>query len=636
LVIALAAALVVILVVAGYLGFQAFRNRDDGTTTAQDYVAALNAQAASLADANSTASDGGASDAGSAASDGKTASLPSADATAYEQVIGPLVEDGAVPTVTLQDVSGEDDSRTLSLAWSWEVPGLDDAWTYTTEATMSRDAGEWSVDFAPTLVEGSLQEGQNLDLHVTEPELGSITDRNGTQIFGETDVLVLGIDADNYEKSVENYGDEAFVPALTIRASAVDDYDLAAAKEIPGYLAQETTRPLAVEKTYAPGVLGSVSEASAEDVENSGGEIHAGDYVASGGVAAARSDQLLGTPGVAVQAVDPEAEDDEEGHRDLVGQESVNGTEVQTTLDDDLQRMATDSISDTDAASAVVIMQPSTGDVLASALGPTGQEYPVGLVGQYAPGSTFKTVTALSLLREGDTPDSELQCPETANVGGQVFKNADSMDSSLFGTMTLADAIAHSCNTAMLLQYDRVEQSELVSAAETLGFGQDAPEGLESAFMGSVNPDDEGTQHAADMMGQGNDLASPLTMTTALSSVVAGETVHPRILADDDSAAPEVSEPLTDDEAETLQSLLRGVVTDGSLDDFADLPGDPVIGKTGTAEWVNEDGELKLHSWVIVAQGDLAVAVFVEDGSYGSVTAGPIALDVLEGAANQE
>jgi cell division protein FtsI/penicillin-binding protein 2 len=138
------------------------------------------------------------------------------------------------------------------------------------------------------------------------------------------------------------------------------------------------------------------------------------------------------------------------------------------------------------------------------------------------------------------------------------------------------------------------------------------------------------------MMGQGNDLASPLTMTTALSSVVAGETVHPRILADDDSAAPEVSEPLTDDEAETLQSLLRGVVTDGSLDDFADLPGDPVIGKTGTAEWVNEDGELKLHSWVIVAQGDLAVAVFVEDGSYGSVTAGPIALDVLEGAANQE
>ena len=80
-----------------------------------------------------------------------------------------------------------------------------------------------------------------------------------------------------------------------------------------------------------------------------------------------------------------------------------------------------------------------------------------------------------------------------------------------------------------------------------------------------------------------------------------------------------------------MQEMLRGVVTDGSLGAFADLPGEPVIGKTGTAEWTSEDGELKLHSWVIVAQGDLVVAAFVEDGSYGSVTAGPIAREVLEG-----
>ncbi len=56
-----------------------------------------------------------------------------------------------------------------------------------------------------------------------------------------------------------------------------------------------------------------------------------------------------------------------------------------------------------------------------------------------------------------------------------------------------------------------------------------------------------------------------------------------------------------------------------------------MIGKTGTAEYTNEEGELALHSWVIVAQGDLVVAAFVEDGSYGSVTAGPIAREVLAG-----
>lgn len=59
-------------------------------------------------------------------------------------------------------------------------------------------------------------------------------------------------------------------------------------------------------------------------------------------------------------------------------------------------------------------------------------------------------------------------------------------------------------------------------------------------------------------------------------------------------------------------------------------PGGEVIGKTGTAEWVNDQGELRLHSWVMVAQDDIVVAVFVEDGSYGSRTAGPIAHAMLE------
>lgn len=43
-----------------------------------------------------------------------------------------------------------------------------------------------------------------------------------------------------------------------------------------------------------------------------------------------------------------------------------------------------------------------------------------------------------------------------------------------------------------------------------------------------------------------------------------------------------------------------------------------------------DKGELKLHSWVIVAQGDVAVTGFVEDGGYDATTAGPIAKEVLE------
>ncbi len=564
------------------------------------------------------------------------------------EVLGALRDTGATAEVALADAGeAQDGTRTATYDWTWTLPDDAGTWEYTTTATLTKGEDGWAPQLTPAALGPELEDGETLAVRAVDPELGTITDRDGTQLYGPRDVKVLGLDksqlaadqldssardlaaalgtdADRYAESVAGAGEEAFVPALTIRVSDEGEYDLARAGQVPGFHALEEQRPLAVERDYAPGVLGSLREATAEDVESSGGEIQAGDQVATGGVLAAEQDAILGTSGLEIVATGGEQE------RPLHEVDPVAGTTVRTTLDDDLQRRATAAIADEDSPSAVIALSASTGDVLAAALGPTGQSYPVGLVGQYAPGSTFKAVTALSLLRAGVTPDTELQCPETASVAGRSFKNADSMDPSLFGTMPLRSVIAHSCNTALLLQHETVSQAELADAATTLGIGQEAPAGLD-AFMGSIDPADEGVEHAAAMMGQGRVLTSPLAMATVLASVQNGATVTPRILADSEPAAPEVPTPLTEDEAAQMQEMLRGVVTDGSLDDFADLPGEPVIGKTGTAEYTNEEGELALHSWVIVAQGDLVVAAFVEDGSYGSVTAGPIAREVLAG-----
>ena len=564
------------------------------------------------------------------------------------EVLGALRDTGATAEVALADAGdAEDGTRTATYDWTWTLPDDAGTWEYSTTATLTKGEDGWAPQLTPAALGPELEDGETLAVRSVDAELGTITDHDGAQLYGPRDVKVLGLDksqlaadqvdssardlaaalgtdADRYAESVAGAGEEAFVPALTIRVSDEGEYDLARAGQVPGFHALEEQRPLAVERDYAPGVLGSLREATAEDVEASDGEIQAGDQVATGGVIAAEQDAILGTSGLEIVATGGEQE------RPLHEVDPVAGTTVRTTLDDDLQRRATAAIADEDSPSAVIALSASTGDVLAAALGPTGQSYPVGLVGQYAPGSTFKTVTALSLLRAGVTPDTELQCPETASVAGRSFKNADSMDPSLFGTMPLRSVIAHSCNTALLLQHETVSQADLADAATTLGIGQEAPAGLD-AFMGSIDPADEGVEHAAAMMGQGRVLTSPLAMATVLASVQNGATVTPRILADSEPAAPEVPTPLTEDEAAQMQEMLRGVVTDGSLDDFADLPGEPVIGKTGTAEYTNEEGELALHSWVIVAQGDLVVAAFVEDGSYGSVTAGPIAREVLAG-----
>jgi cell division protein FtsI/penicillin-binding protein 2 len=125
------------------------------------------------------------------------------------------------------------------------------------------------------------------------------------------------------------------------------------------------------------------------------------------------------------------------------------------------------------------------------------------------------------------------------------------------------------------------------------------------------------------MIGQGKVLASPLVMATVIASAQAGRTVVPTLVKGIESPVPPQAQPLTGGEARSLRSLLRGVVTSGSGRLLLDLPGPPVIAKTGTAEF-DKGGKRLTHAWMLAAHGDLAVAVFVDVGSSGSGTAGPI------------
>jgi len=64
------------------------------------------------------------------------------------------------------------------------------------------------------------------------------------------------------------------------------------------------------------------------------------------------------------------------------------------------------------------------------------------------------------------------------------------------------------------------------------------------------------------------------------------------------------------------------------------VPGDPVHGKTGTAEFGTEDPP-RSHAWFIGFQGDLAFACFVEGGEFGGDTAAPIVARFLTRLAGQ-
>ncbi len=159
---------------------------------------------------------------------------------------------------------------------------------------------------------------------------------------------------------------------------------------------------------------------------------------------------------------------------------AAQGDTLVTSIDARVQRLAETSLAQQIADSrakgkratsgAVVVMDPNTGRVIASASYPTydPQQFIGGIsradyaaltapsanapllgratAGQYAPGSTFKLITASSLLTHHEISlDGSYPCPGSLSIDGRVKTN---YDSEAFGfPLSLRDALGYSCDT---------------------------------------------------------------------------------------------------------------------------------------------------------------------------------------------
>jgi cell division protein FtsI/penicillin-binding protein 2 len=565
---------------------------------------------------------------------GFTDATPADVTKAYAEVVDQMGD--LEPSVTAGQVEESGDTATAPLTWSWPVAG--EKWSYDTEALLTRVDDEWQVGWDPALIEPSLGEAVTLDLTPVAAARGEILGAGGTRLVTDRAVVRFGIDrsqvpakragqaarrlaalvdidAAAYAKRVVAAGEQAFVEAIVYRRGEVPDA-MAAYDAIPGALALADEVPLAPTREFAAPILGTVGEVTAEMVEDSPETYQPGDQAGLSGLQARYDDRLQGTDGAVVDAVGSDGKE-----RELFRVDPVQGKPLKLTLDARLQQEAERLLDGVDSGSAVVALRPSTGAILAAANGPGNDGYNLATFGQLAPGSTFKSVTSLALLRAGLTPDTPVPCTATISVDGKSFKNYSDYPSGGLGRIPLRTALANSCNTAFISQAGELGDQDLFDAAASLGLGLDHDLGF-PAYFGNVEPPATPTEEAADLIGQGKILASPMVMATVIASVQAGSLVIPGLLSSVDVEAPDV-EPLTGGEAAALRSMLRGVVTSGSGSLLADVPGPPVIAKTGTAEFESE-GRVLTHAWMIAAQGDLAVAVFVDRGESGSRTAGPI------------
>ena len=333
------------------------------------------------------------------------------------------------------------------------------------------------------------------------------------------------------------------------------------------------------------------------------------------------------------------------------------GNSVALTVDMDIQSTAGNLLGS--AKGAIVVMEPSTGRVLALQAYPDFNPNTVAnqweilrdhadspLVnratqGIYPPGSTFKTVTALAAMEHlSGWQNFTVECTGEAYFEDKVIH---CYNNKAHGAVDMKAAMAASCNCYFAALAEQIGAGDLAKTMRQVGMDKVSHFELETSrnniFLEKGATESELVETA---IGQGRTGVTPLYMAM-LASAIANEglMMQPYIVdhvvyPDGGIGKQQVPEKLMEicsaDEAAVLKDMMTEVVTSGT-GTAAAVSGVTVAGKTGTAE--NATGND--HSWFIgfapAEDPKVAVAVLIENSNYGSAT--PIAGQMIRAALNE-
>ncbi|MGH6655469.1 MAG: penicillin-binding transpeptidase domain-containing protein [Actinocrinis sp.] len=359
--------------------------------------------------------------------------------------------------------------------------------------------------------------------------------------------------------------------------------------------------------------LGTIPAVANKVVDRNGAEITSSNAPSLRGIVSALKKSAPpsdGTPGQEVQITDAKGA---KVSKVAKISDPVSTGAVKTTIDLHAQAAAQTAVQRAPNSSMVVI-QPSTGDILAVANNPANG-LDTAMVGKYAPGSTFKTVTTALVLNKGVIKNlgQTWDCPKVLNADGITLHNSEQEGGA--GQSFLWD-FAQSCNNAFSRFGGSVSRSELVTTAhDYFGFNQPWDVGLGLPTVYGNVPNTSANSLAEELVGQDRITASPLMMASVAATVAAGSFKQPILVP---GTAQVTATALPSGTDKNLKTLMRAVVTNGTLATaFSGLSG--AYGKTGTAEVQGKTA----NSWTIAFKGDYAVGALAVGGNYGASTAGP-------------
>jgi peptidoglycan glycosyltransferase len=369
-----------------------------------------------------------------------------------------------------------------------------------------------------------------------------------------------------------------------------------------------------------------------------------------------RSPALNGQTGTSVQSI-----------LDQLQGRKPRGDTVITTLEPAAQRTATAALGEHEGA--VVALDPRTGAVEVMASTPSYDANAAASQGAferithergsplvnralefgYAPGSTFKVVTATAAIDSGQyTPESTVSGRNEVPISGVPLKN-DNNES--LGQLTLTQALAKSVNTVYAQVAEHLGKQTMARYMRRFGFDRkpqlDYPtEEMSSSgeYLGERLLSPTSTYVDVGRMGIGQDKlrVTPLQMAEVAATVAnRGTLMTPHltsaIVEPDGRVIQRVSPTvqsvvMKSSSAAAVTKMMEAVVNEGT-GTTAQIPGVQVAGKTGTAE--TQIGAAINNVWFIAfapAQNPtVAVAVTLKGvPGFGAAFAAPVAKQVME------
>ena len=501
---------------------------------------------------------------------------------------------------------------------------------FSNTSSLVKDGKTYKLNWTSKTIFPELEENYKVKVSSIEASRGEILDRQGKYLAQNGQITTIGIVpgklGENKEEGIKKLSeltgvsieyintelsrsyvkDDTFVPIKKI--SKDDNEKKEALLKIPGVKLTNTSArvyPLGEEAAHLIGYVQKINEQELEQNKEKG--YSSSSVIGKNGLEKAYEDRLRAVDGKEIIIVD------EKGNKikQLAKQDKKDGEDIKLTIDSKIQKQLYDSLKNDKGF--FVVMNPNTGELLGAVSTPSynSNDFVLGMTQDkwnelnnneakpmynrflqtYAPGSTFKPITAAIGLNSG-----KITKETTFSYSGLSWQKSASWGNVFITTLTqyngpknIKNALIHSDNIFFAQAAMQIGAETMCSSLNSIGFNEqiEFPLSLKKSTFSSDGKISNEKKLADTGYGQADVLVNPIHMASIYSSFAnSGNMVKPYIEYNEDIKTTYLKEnAFSKDTADEIRQDLIQVVEnpEGTANDMK-LPNKVIAGKTGTAE----------------------------------------------------